>query len=123
MNWIEFKNSLLYWFGDKIIISFFEISIITFLIFAIIKDIIIKLKRRVVALLERGEISWGYLTAALGILSLLSFQIIVVSDFFKGYKVIMHLFNQISFLYLCYFNNWFRNKLISLYSKLKTERR
>lgn len=33
---------MLYWSGDKIIISIFEIAILTFLIFVIIKDGIIK---------------------------------------------------------------------------------
>jgi len=123
MNWIELKNYLLYLSGDKIIISIFEIAILAFLVFVIIKDIIIKLKRRVVALLKRGETSWGYLTAAFGILSLLSFKIVNLSEFCKGHKVIITLFNEISFLYLCYFSCWCRNKIISLYSRLKTERR
>jgi len=122
MDWIEFKNCLLYWSGDKIIICIYEIAILAFLIFAIIRNKI-KSKRGVILTVKRGEKSWRNLTATFGILSLLSFKIVGLSEFCKGHKVITTLFNEISFLYLCYFNNWFRNKLISLYTKLKTERR
>jgi len=112
---------MLYWFGDKIIVSIFEIAILIFLIFVIIKENIIKRKKGIKLTVERGEISWGYLTATFGILSLSSFYIVELSEFFKGYKVIITLFNQISFLYLCYCTNWLRNKIIGLYSKLKTD--
>lgn len=113
---------MLYWFGDKIIISIFEIAILIFLIFAIIKDNIIKRKRGVKLTVIRGDISWRNLTYAFGTLSLLSMQIVELAEFLKGYKVIVNLFNQIVFSYLCYGNNWLRNKIIGLYSKLRTEK-
>lgn len=124
MNLINLKNYLLFWFGDKLIIFIFEITILVFLVFALIRNEIYRIEREkgVASKVIRGEISWGYLTAAFGILSLLSYKILALSEFYRGYKVIIILFNEISFLYLCYKNNWFRNKLIGLYSRLKTEK-
>jgi len=123
MNLVNLKNCLLFWFGDKLIVFIFEITILVFLVFALIRNEIYRIEREkgVASKVIRGEISWGYLTAAFGILSLLSYKILALSEFYKGYKVIITLFNEISFLYLCYKNNWFRHKIISLFSKLKTE--
>lgn len=123
MNLINLKKFLLFWFGDKLIIFIFEITILVFLVFALIRNEIYRIERKkgVASKVKRNEISWGYLTAAFGILSLLSYKILALSEFYKGYKVIITLFNEISFLYLCYFNNWLRNWIIGFYSKLKIE--
>lgn len=124
MNLINLKNCLLFWFGDKLIIFIFEIAILVFLVFALIKNEIYRIERKkgIASKVIRGETSWGYLTAAFGILSLLSYKILALSEFYKGYKVIITLFNEISFLYFCYFNNWLRNWIIGFYSRLKIEK-
>lgn len=68
---------------------------------------------------KRGQESWNNLYLAYGIILVIINQIIDTSDEFKGYKVAIMLFNSIAILYLCFYNSWFRNKLIGFFIKSK----
>jgi len=61
---------------------------------------------------KRSEKSWNYFYLAYGILSVVVTQIISISEFAKGYKVLITVVDLAILLYLAFFNGWFRNKTI-----------
>ena len=70
-----------------------------------------KMKRDQVSV-KRGKGSWKYFSLGYGILSVIVTQIISVSEFWKGYKVLITALDLGGLLYLAFFNSWFRNKII-----------
>lgn len=68
---------------------------------------------------KRGETSWGYFILAFGILfpfgeGIISF--IEVNSFIKA--SIFLIYGYLLF-YFCFSNNWFRNKIVGFFTKLK----
>lgn len=61
---------------------------------------------------KRGDKSWNHFYLAYGILSVIVTQIISISEFGKGYKVLITVVDLALLLYLTFFNSWFRNKTI-----------
>lgn len=68
---------------------------------------------------KRGEKSWSYFPLAYGILSVVVTQINSISEFAKGYKVLITVADLAILLYLSFFNSWFRNKTIGFINKSK----
>ncbi|MGA7872571.1 MAG: hypothetical protein WCA22_16920 [Candidatus Binatus sp.] len=62
----------------------------------------------------RGEVSWGYVGAFYGGFSAAVFSIPLFVEPAKPYRIILSVLNLAAALYLCFFNGWFRNKVIGL---------
>jgi hypothetical protein len=70
----------------------------------------------------RGKQSLLKFEFAWGILSFVIVELINISNAFAGYKLIFAALDVSLLFYLCFFNGWFRNKVIYLYSiSLKSE--
>ena len=65
-----------------------------------------------IASVRRCDESWNHFYLAYGILSVVVTQIISISKFGKGYKVLITVVDLAILLYLAFFNSWFRNKVI-----------
>lgn len=69
--------------------------------------------------LKRGEISWAYFPIAYGLLLTISIGIISVLDVFYVWKILLIIIGSLILFKLCFFNSWFRNKIVGLFSKSK----
>ena len=105
-------DSILCIFGDSVIFVILHIGLIILLIYAFIGER--KMKRDPVVGLKRGEKGWNYFYLAYGILSVIVTQIISISEFGKGYKVFITVFDLGVLFYLAFFNSWFRNSTIKV---------
>jgi hypothetical protein len=68
---------------------------------------------------KRGDISWGYLAAVYGGFSAVVFAIPLAVESAKPYRIILSVLNLSAALYLCFFNGWFRNKVIGLIGRTR----
>jgi hypothetical protein len=69
--------------------------------------------------LKRGEASWAYFPLAYSILLTISIGIISVLEICYIYKILFIIVDSIALFYLCFFNAWFRNKIVGLFSRSK----
>jgi c-di-AMP phosphodiesterase-like protein len=70
--------------------------------------------------LKRGEKSWAFFPLAYSILLTISTSIIsVLPDFTCSWlvKITLIFFVSIFFYKLCFYNDWFRNKIVGIFSK------
>lgn len=70
--------------------------------------------------LKRGEKSWAFFPLAYNILLTISTSIVSVlpNDICSWIvKIILILFVSIFFYRLCFMNDWFRNKIVGIFSK------
>lgn len=95
----------------------FEGTLFILFIFAFIIDQANKNSGRVV---KRGDKSKKIITRFSSvIISYLVLQIITNTEILKEYRVILIITNLSLVVYLCFFNNWFRNKIIGFYIKIE----
>ncbi len=66
---------------------------------------------------KRGDKSWNYFSIAYGILLAISSSIISVLDLRSIYKAILIMVLAVSLFWLCFYNDWFRNKIVGIFSK------
>jgi len=69
--------------------------------------------------LKRGEISWAYFPIACSILITISIGLISVLEIQWFYKFILIIIVSFILFKLCFYNNWFRNKIVGIFSKSK----
>lgn len=98
-----------YLIGDSVIFIALQIGLIVLFLYAIWGDQ--KRKKRNIKI-KRGEKSWDHFYMAYGFLSVVVTQIISISEFGKGYKIIFTVVDLLVLLYLSFFNSWFRNKIM-----------
>lgn len=67
--------------------------------------------------LKRGDKSWNYFQIAYGFLLAISLSIIAVLDIKSIYKVILILVLAVFLFWLCFYNDWFRNKIVGIFTK------
>lgn len=67
----------------------------------------------------RGELSWAYFPIAYGLLLTFSIGIISVLDIGYVYRVLLMIISALVLFQLCFFNGWFRNKIVGIFSKSK----
>ncbi len=68
---------------------------------------------------KRGEKSWNYFVTSFGILSGLAFAIVALLDIGWRYKVILVIISVILIFYLCFINDWSKNKIVGMMTKLQ----
>lgn len=67
----------------------------------------------------RGNESWNVFPIAYAIICIFIIEIVNSIQFFYGYKFFVKILFLFIFFHLCFFNGWFRNKVINFYSKSK----
>ena len=98
-------------FSDSVGFVILHLGLLALLLYAVLGE---RKMKRDMASVKRGEKSWNHFYLAYGILSVVITQIISISEFGKGYKVLITVVDLAILLYLAFFNSWFRNKTISL---------
>jgi len=66
---------------------------------------------------KRGEKSWNYFVIAYSALLAIVLTSISIVDISWEYKVLGIIFLALILFYLCFFNDWFRNKIVGIMSK------
>lgn len=65
------------------------------------------------ASVERGDRSWGYVGTAWAILSLIAVHIVNSTSAADGHKTAFHIMNLFVLYYLVFFDDWFRQIIIT----------
>lgn len=66
---------------------------------------------------KRGDKSFGYFIAAFGFLVTLFVGVISILPIDLLFKILLMIGGFIFLFYLCFFNNWLRNKIVGILSK------
>jgi len=104
--------------SDIVVILFLHLGLLITVLSAILGSDRMK---RDGAVVKRSEKSWNYFYLAYGVLSVIATQVISLSEYGKGYKVYIALVDLGALLYLGFFNDWFRNKVIYFVVKSQTK--
>ena len=70
-------------------------------------------------IVTRGNGSWELFSIMFGLVTLITTEILNNSSIFGEYKNLVFILNTSIIFYLCYKSDWFRNKTVGFYSKLK----
>lgn len=106
--------------ADKIISIFLQSILGLVFLYSLVADIITKFKRSKLSMsVTRGNESWEYFIISYNILAIFFIAVASVSVFFNTYKIIIIIVNQIILIYLCFLNSWFRNKIMSIWVRIK----
>ena len=100
--------------GDSIVFVALHVGLIVLVLYAIWGE---RKMKDDIASAKRGEKSWNYFYLAYGILSVVVTQMISLSEFGKGYKVLITIADLGVLFYLAFFIRWFRNKTIAFIVK------
>lgn len=103
---------------DSMIFPLFQILLLLLFLFAFSQDRLNKGSGRIVI---RGKEGWDNFPLAYGIISVILLQIISIANSLKEYKTIITLLDLSGLLYLCFYNSWFRNKIIGLMNKSRNK--
>ena len=88
---------------------------------SLITDLVIRAKNSKLGIkVKRGNTSWEYLIISYNILTIFFIAIVSVSIYFNEYRIIIIIVDQIFLVYLCFFSDWFKNKIIGTFSKIKS---
>ncbi len=98
---------------EIILLFVFFLSILMELVIRI-KLWIRKIKRRSGSTLtvRRGDHSMNFLYIMYGTATIVFALSVQVSEAFKGYKVLLVIFNYLALTYLFFFNSWLRNRIL-----------
>ncbi len=105
--------------SDGVILITFEFLFLGLFVYALRIRWVIKRRTGAIAIITRGEESWQKLYIAFGIASLVILQLVNLSEFGRGYKVIISIIDLVCLVYLTFYNAWFRDKIIAIISKSK----
>lgn len=67
----------------------------------------------------RGEMSWAYFPIAYSLLLTFFIGIISVVDIWYVYRIGLMIVSAAILFRLCFFNAWFRNKIVGVFSRSK----
>ena len=91
------------------------------LIAALLGTLVARFRRGIGLEVKRGSESMSFLYVVYGIATLIYALIVQVADAAQGHKVVIITADYAVLTYLCFFNAWFRNKLIALYIRLQKD--
>lgn len=105
-------------FHDEFVFVIFQTFLVLIAAYGFVRDNSNRFRNgQCVATIKRGEQSWKDFNLVYGILALIVLQVINTSEAFKGYKTFITLLDLGLLLYLCFYNGWFRNKVLGLLVK------
>ena len=102
--------------ADTIVFPVLQLCLVMFVLFAVLRSWIrskSNSRGKVKASVIRGEVSMGYFYAAYAVINGLLIAICLSVDITKNHRVIWVIIDTLLVAYLCIFNQWFRNILIS----------
>lgn len=115
---------------DRIVFTLFQIGFWSLVVFAYGREkrFWTRLKRRILGApgieigmsVKRGDESWNSFLFAYGVASVIITQVISSTSAYRNHKTILVLSNLGALLYLCFFNCWFRNKVLGFIHKART---
>ncbi len=123
---IKIINFSLRFTHDQIVFWLLQFLLIGILFYAIFRSLQESFRNKYRGLrlsIKRGKVSIGYFNhfATFFITAILA-VIFNITEVAQGYKVFIFLVNVAVILYLSYWNNWSKNKLIGLYGKIKDKK-
>jgi hypothetical protein len=68
---------------------------------------------------QRGPQSWSYFYYTYGALAVILLELINTTEAFRGHKTLITVADLSLLVYMCFFNGWFRNKIVSFVSASK----
>lgn len=68
---------------------------------------------------KRGEESWNYFVLIFGIISALLISVVSLVELYRITKIILVTVVIVLSFYCCFINNWYRNKIVGIMTKLK----
>lgn len=80
------------------------------------------MKASVTTVTTRGEKSFEYFRYAYAILLAIAFGVIALLDMSSTRKILLVLFAAVILYRLCFFNNYFRNKIVGVMSSAETHK-
>jgi len=103
-------------YSDAVVLKAAEIILLFVLFLSMLKELVIwikKKRRRGGGSLsaKRGDHSMNFLYIMYGTITIVFALSVQVSEAFKGYKVLLIVFNYLALTYLCFFNSWLRNRI------------
>ena len=103
------------WFRDEYVFPLFQAAFLGVVLWAWFRDRgWFRPKTGSSATVKRGEKSWGYFHVAYGVLAVVFVEVNSTTEAWKHYKTVVSLADLALLFYLCFFNGWFRNKLMGL---------
>jgi hypothetical protein len=116
--------------SDRVAFTLFEIAFWSVVLLAYVKEKQFwhRIKHRILGppsieigmSVKRGDESWNYFLFAYGVASVVITQVISSTSAFRSHKTVFVVSNLGALLYLCFFNAWFRNKVLALILKART---
>lgn len=107
--------------GDATILVVIQGALLILLLFAIGQALRAKRRTGIVAVVTRGDKSMSFLYVFYGVATVVYTLITQVAEAATGYKVVIVTADYLALTYLCFFNSWFRNKLIGLYGRIQKD--
>jgi hypothetical protein len=111
-------NSIKFISGDSVVFVALHVGLFLLVLYALWCER--KMKSDMVRV-KRGKDGWNNFYLAYGILSVIVIQIISISEYGKGYKVLITIIDLGLLLYLAFFKCWFRNKTIGFIVESQTK--
>lgn len=118
INWITLMETARWVLKDGIVLPVFELTLFIVFLYSFYKEVS---RRGSGLVVKRGQEGWAYFGLVYGIVSLILIEIINSSSALMEYKVILILLNLSIALYLCFFNSWFRNKIVGFIERSKNK--
>ena len=97
--------------SDQILFPVLHLLFAGFLVYALARQFRAG-KGEMVASVRRGEKSWSNFPMAYGLGSAIILVVVSLSERGIGHKVVVVTLDLVALLYLCFFNGWFRNKVL-----------
>lgn len=101
-------------FSDSVIFPALQASLLLVFVYAVAKNFaLFRPKDGSSLTVRRGKESWYNFRLMYAMLVLIFVEVNNTSEALKGHKTLITLLDIAALSYLCYFNNWFRNKTLA----------
>ncbi len=103
---------------DDVILTVVQLALAILLFTAMVPTWKAKRSRSIVSPVTRGDRSMNFLYVFYGVTTVVYTLIVQIADVAVGYKAAIVAADYLALTYLCFFNGWFRNKLIGIYGRI-----
>jgi len=107
--------------GDAIILIVVHAGLVVLLIRALVHAYRVRHSEGITLTVTRGDKSMNFLFAFYGVATVVITLLTQVAEAACGYKAVIVAADYLILTYLCFFNVWFRNRLLSLYSQIQKD--
>ena len=105
---------------DRYVLFTVELLLVGFVVVSLWKEA--RAGRRGLGLeVKRGDASMAFLYIVYGIATVIYTLLVQIAESAQGHKVVLIVLDYGLLTYLCFFNSWFRNKLIELYIHIQKD--